>query len=316
MASNKRAEGMIFLKPQNMIVEEAVGTRLFDEPPKREPCDITISDFDETRFKVLVNPDALNMISVHISLGPYGQRLKTDLYGQEIMDSVFPGMSCEPQAGYDFAVQFDLDSPPMDPQELLARVSQMRRHLIAAPITKALQGLRDGTGASLPLMSIETRTNEALFIKPSADSCTFVYALNFPEETDKAVARVMLQQFSKESSKVNGAPPCQFSEAKNPPLEIRDLPVAQQYGQTCGYISFVIFASHIKDEAKFEKSVTMLATFRNYLHYHIKASKTYLHMRMRSKVQGWLQVLNRAVHEQEKEAKTASGKSFKRAAAK
>ena len=112
---------------------------------------------------------------------------------------------------------------------------------------------------------------------------------------------------------MNGAPPCSYSEAKNPPLEVRDEPTIGQYSDGCGFISFVIFAAHIDKPAKFDKSVTMLATFRNYLHYHIKASKTYLHMRMRGKVKGWLQVLNRSHHEKtDKESKTASGKTFKR----
>lgn len=58
---------------------------------------------------------------------------------------------------------------------------------------------------------------------------------------------------------------------------------------------------------RFNKTVTLLSSLRNYLMYHIKASKTYLHMRMRRKVAGWLQVLNRAVHEQgKKEVKTKS----------
>ena len=66
------------------------------------------------------------------------------------------------------------------------------------------------------------------------------------------------------------------------------------------------------DGERAEKAVTLLSGFRNYLHYHIKATKTYLHMRMRKRVQTWLQVLNRAVPEQETEKKTAGGKSFKR----
>lgn len=313
MASAKRAEGMIFLKPQNMILEEAIGTRLFDDPPRREPCEVTMADFDDVKLKVVVTPDRLNFVAVHISMGPLGKRLKTDLYGQEVMDETYPGMSITPDAGFDFAIGFDLDSPPEDPQVLLNKVANFRRYLLAAPITKAFKGLKNGTGATLPLMHIETRPNEAMFIKPGADRCTIIYALSFPEETDRALARVMLQQFAKESSKVNSAPPCQYSEAKNPPMEVRELPGIDKYSTTCGFISFVVFPSHVSSDAKFDKSAAMLANFRNYLHYHIKASKTYLHMRMRRKVQGWMQVLNRAVHEQEKEAKTASGKTFKRA---
>ena len=37
------------------------------------------------------------------------------------------------------------------------------------------------------------------------------------------------------------------------------------------------------------KATNMLVGFRNYLHYHIKASKTYLHMRMRLRVTNLLQ---------------------------
>jgi hypothetical protein len=83
------------------------------------------------------------------------------------------------------------------------KVSSMRRHLLGAPIIKALQGVKTGTGGSLPFMGLETRPTEALFVKPGNDRCTIVFALNFPDETDNAIARVMLQQFAKESSKVS-----------------------------------------------------------------------------------------------------------------
>lgn len=34
--------------------------------------------------------------------------------------------------------------------------------------------------------------------------------------------------------------------------------------------------------------------FRNYLHYHIKYSKVYIHSRMRTKTTDFLKILNRA----------------------
>ena len=54
--------------------------------------------------------------------------------------------------------------------------------------------------------------------------------------------------------------------------------------------------------------------FRNYLHFHIKAAKTNLHMRMRRKVSSWIQIINRAIMTSEKprEMKTSSGKTFTR----
>lgn len=82
-------------------------------------------------------------------------------------------------------------------------------------------------------------------------------------------------------------------------------------GDGAGFISFALEQRHVKGKAK-DKAITLLTGFRNYLHYHIKCSKTYLHMRMRKRVAGWLQVLNRAVPVIESEKKTASGKTFSR----
>ena len=67
--------------------------------------------------------------------------------------------------------------------------------------------------------------------------------------------------------------------------------------------------------AKRENAVTLIQGFRAYLHFHLKATKAYLHTRMRERVVKLLQVLNRAVPDKdpgEKKAKTASGKTFTR----
>jgi actin related protein 2/3 complex subunit 2 len=77
--------------------------------------------------------------------------------------------------------------------------------------------------------------------------------------------------------------------------------------------------------------ISHIQTFRDYFHYHIKASKAYIHSRMRKRTADFLQgtcdnadiiistrllthhaVLRRARPEnEEKERKTASGRTFK-----
>lgn len=54
--------------------------------------------------------------------------------------------------------------------------------------------------------------------------------------------------------------------------------------------------------------------FRTYLLYHIKASKSFLHSRMRSRVEHLLQVLKRAYSEpfEAKAKRTVTGKISKR----
>ena len=81
-----------------------------------------------------------------------------------------------------------------------------------------------------------------------------------------------------------------------------------------GYVSLTVFARHVDSPTKLAKKVDLSLAFRHYLHYHIKAAKTNLHMRMRRKVRGWLQVLNRAAlaSEAPREKKTISGRTFTR----
>ena len=80
-----------------------------------------------------------------------------------------------------------------------------------------------------------------------------------------------------------------------------------------GFVSMVLFDNHLNAKNVF-KTINLLETFRNYLHYHIKCSKAYMHNRMRSKVADWLKVLNRARPDPiaEKAKKVASGRTFVR----
>lgn len=72
------------------------------------------------------------------------------------------------------------------------------------------------------------------------------------------------------------------------------------------YIPFktVLFPRHFQGEAAFD-AISRIQMFRDYFHFHIKASKAYMHSRMRAKVTDFLKVLNRAKPEKVIDAKTA-----------
>jgi len=99
---------------------------------------------------------------------------------------------------------------------------------------------------------------------------------------------------------------------KQPPLELEGYPGLKNV-DTNGFVSFALFDQHLNQKNAF-KTINLLETFRDYLHYHIKCSKAYLHNRMRTKVAAWLQVLNRARPDPiaEKAKKVASGRTFVR----
>jgi actin related protein 2/3 complex, subunit 2 len=225
-----------------------------------------------------------------------------------LLDRLLPGLEITPAEGYNVAIQFDCDNIPGDPTQFLTTVSELKRHIAGGPLDRAFSALLAKTSAVAPPSVVEYRKTEAMFICPSTSKVTVIFQVDFNDITDKAVAKVFLQEFVEAQRAVRTAPPVNYS--KEPPGELVGLSYAFK-GDTAGFISFALEERHISGNGK-EKAITLLTGFRNYLHYHIKCSKTYLHMRMRKRVAGWMQVLNRAVPEESGEKKTAAGKSFVR----
>jgi actin related protein 2/3 complex subunit 2 len=93
-------------------------------------------------------------------------------------------------------------------------------------------------------------------------------------------------------------------------LEIRGVPGLKD-SDNVGYVTFgmyyvyiVLFPRHFQGAAGPE-AISKIYLFRDYFHYHIKASKAYMHSRMRARVDSFLKVLNRAKPEVPGEQKTA-----------
>lgn len=224
-----------------------------------------------------------------------------------MMSQYFSGMETAPDSGYDVAIEFDCENLS-NPEATLEAVSNIKRHFIGGPMDRAFSALARKKGEVTDAVAINYRKNETMFICPSASKVTVVFLVDFEIVTDKALARVFLQEFVEAQRTVRTAPPVSYS--REPPREVAGL-ISSYNPDAAGFISFALEERHVSGSRK-DIAITMLAGFRTYLHYHIKCSKTYLHMRMRKRVAGWLQVLNRAVPELETEKKVASGKTFTR----
>lgn len=55
----------------------------------------------------------------------------------------------------------------------------------------------------------------------------------------------------------------------------------------------VLTPRHISRATR-DNTINLISMLRNYLHYHLKCSKAYMHQRMRAKTNDFLKVLNRA----------------------
>mmetsp|Transcript_21041 Transcript_21041/g.64106 ORF Transcript_21041/g.64106 Transcript_21041/m.64106 type:complete len:312 (-) Transcript_21041:921-1856(-) len=308
----QRLEGMVHLSPQNMILEEAIGPIFKDE--RRQARELRISDFDDVAYKLVVMPEEESVLTLQMSV-PAAEQLKA-AGAQALMDTAFSGMEVAAEPGFDFALRVDAAAAGGDVDALIAQITSFKTLVQGAPLQAQLEKLA-GAGAMMSaaaadgaITAIDYRKGETMYICPGAGRVALVFKVDFQEPTDKSLARVFLQEFADAPRRVNNAPPTSFTP--DPPGELASLglPVGEDIA---GYISFNVFPDHVKTPEKLAKVTRIITGFRAYLLYHIKASKTYLHMRMRSKVAAWLQVLNRATMEgEEKKKKTASGRTFSR----
>jgi len=201
----------------------------------------------------------------------------------------------------------------LPPAELITRLALLKSTLVGGVFDAYFTALL----ANTPLTSTFTfslRSDTQLYFIPKADRVTVIFSLSFQEETDRAIARIFMQEFVEVKRRLGAAPPCTFSN--NSPLELKEFGTVASGSGSAGFIGFISFAvlkNHLEGGKK-EKVVAVLQSFRSYLQYHIKCSKSYFHARMRARVVSLLKVLSRAKQDiiEVKEKKTMSGRTFVR----
>jgi actin related protein 2/3 complex subunit 2 len=298
---------MLLLEYFNRIILETLQQRMEKDPngEKKESVDVVLADFDGVKMHLWnPNPDQRNVITLSISWKCVAVLLKNG--GTDDLKAVYGSMvQPSPEAGYDFTIKFDIDNLPGSKDKFPEAASLLKRHLLAAPFKKAFAAVEKGQ--AFPLLSVEYRDDEAIYIKGEPERVTVVFSIMFKDADDQVFAKIFLQEFADARRNMSNAPAVSFS-SKEAPGEIKGVSGVKE-GEGHGFVTFVLFANHIKNA---DKSINTIQTFRDYLHYHIKCSKAHLHARMRSKVEAFLMVLNRArpTDTAPKEKKTMTGKTF------
>lgn len=290
---------MIILEQVNRIVEETLKEQI---QRKNEggpiPIKITCADFDGVIFDIKSTKEAPHIVTVSIQtkcaqvLNKYGcqQKLKA-IYG--------PYLQAQPLPGFDYTLSLDLNNLPEKTDEICRRFAFLKRHMFASPFDYVFNSYDQGNPVK-EILDIPYRGDERIFIKPEGkDKVTVVYAINFVDPDDVIIGKVFLSEFKKS---ISGAPSVDFSH-RDPPGEIAGIKNLPNKNQNFSYVTIALFDRHFKKEVR-NRTIDMAIIFRNYLHYHIKCSKSLLHTRMRNRVDSLLKILNRAKQELPKEKKT------------
>jgi len=299
---------MILLEYHNRIIEDTLLEKFgITDVSKFDSVEAIIADFDAVTYHLFTDANQKNLLNISISIKCFRELQK---YGvDEILKKQYGSVLKSPEQGYDVTLQIDCANPPQDRAGFARNVALLKRHAFAAPFYKIFNDIEQKKGGALA--ELPYRDEEGLYLKPETDRCIVIFSIQFKDPDDIVLAKVFLQEYADARRTMSNAPSVSYSH-KEPPLElkgVRNLKV----NESQGFVSFVLFQPHMAP-GKREKTIDNIILFRNYLHYHLKCSKAFLHTRMRNRVRTFLQVLNRAKSEPEaKEKKTITGRTFKRA---
>ncbi|KAI9313687.1 Arp2/3 complex, 34 kd subunit p34-Arc-domain-containing protein [Dichotomocladium elegans] len=303
---------MILLDYYNVILKDALEARL--KGGKREAIDMTIVDFDGVKYQ-LETPESKSVLHISLQWSCYPE-LVSHGADQVLQREYGEYLQSTPRQNYDLTLVIDLDKVPPNEEAqdaLVRKVSLLKRNLLAAPFERAFAEQEQYEDPEKPnptseLMAIHYRSEEAIYVKSNVDRVTVIFSTKFKDETDKIFGREFVD--ARRRPALQNAPQVLYSN-REPPMELRHLGL--QDSLDTSYVTFVLFPQHFVRGDVREETISRIQIFRDYLHYHIKCSKAYMHTRMRARVRDFLKVLNRAKPENvNAEKKTASGRTFRR----
>jgi len=137
--------------------------------------------------------------------------------------------------------------------------------------------------------------NEAVYVRSRQQSVRVIYQIQFSCREEEIFGKIFAQEFNEAKRKLAGLPIPPVTWSDQEPGELSSgLLVAPTSGRDVHYFHFTLARQHIVSGSGRDRAIDQLLMFRNYLDYHIKCSKAYMHSRMRFKTAYFLQILNRA----------------------
>jgi len=270
---------------------------------------MTCADFDGAAFKITAAEKAT---ALTISLkSPAGADLMK-FGGRDYLNQVYGSYLVNPIPQYDVTLQIPFPQTAQMSQQDKASLAQkcatLKSYLFSSILLQRMEAASKGQVIS-GMVDVALRSQkERMFVKQDGtDRITVIFSIEFPAYNDAVIGQVFCNEFA--NNKDGGTPSVAYSA--KPPSELKEIRNLPQ-GDRISYLTFVVYDRHFKG-SKMETAAFTITTFRNYLHYHLKCCKSYLHTRMRTRVENLLKVLNRARQVATNvDKKTAAGKTFQR----
>jgi len=292
---------MILLEVNNRIVEETLTVKIKNAQSGQKPESVlvTVADFDGVLYRISNPKDDRTKVNVSISLKFYKE---LQVHGADsVLKREYGDLLVAADDGFDVTVQLDLSNIPENWEEIVKKCGLLKRNCFAAVFEKYFE-FQEKEEVGQEKAVIHYRDDETMYVEAKADRVTVIFSTIFKDASDIILSEVFMREF-KEGRKATHTAPTVLFNNKEPPEDLKDTDA--RTGEGVGYITFVLFPRHTKADTR-DNTIDLIHLFRDYLHYHLKCSKAYIHSRMRAKTSDFLKVLNRAKIEDETSKKKNS----------
>ncbi|KAG5441554.1 Actin- protein 2/3 complex subunit 2 [Clonorchis sinensis] len=286
---------MLFLEIHNRAVEELLLVKFENalQGLKHEKFDHTVSDFDGAVYRLHTLPNDRSKIMVSIYLH-FSRELQAFGATELLQREYGPHFCVDSEQGFTVSLVYDLNHLSGDSRyfsNLARQASLLKRNCFAAIFERFIEFHSLGEEAVGSKRAVlHYRPDETLYIQAQGDRVTVIFSTVFKEPDDVIIGKVFLQELTEVRRRIDRAPQVLYSQG-TPPAELQGTDAA--VGDNVAYITFVLFPRHLTPEAA-PRTTNLIHMLRNYLHYHIKCSKGYVHRRMRAKTHEFIKILNRA----------------------
>jgi len=285
---------ILHLANDNPMVYEAVLFALNSEKDKsRVRDDAALCEFDGAKIKVeyLEVPEGEIESVMRVSLQCKYCRPFKGKGLEEILEAMFGKYLTAPAADFDAAVQFDVDEFDGDNELFASRVSSIKRYAMGSPLWKQFKNLAaDSLPAQAPI-EVQIRPEESYWIVNGGDKVIVAYCIKCVDEDERVLIDLVLKGFNYEHKSTSGAPVITFSDA--PPQEISKNNIKSKGNSD--WLSVTFFKIHVATDDKLMNAMTQAQNLRSFVSMHVKGAKSYISGKMRSRIEYFEKVLDRAV---------------------
>jgi len=292
---------MILLEVNNRIVEETLTVKIKNALSEQKPESVlvTVADFDGVLYRISNPKEDKTKVNVSISLKFYKELQEHG--ADEVLKREYGDLLVAADDGFDVTVQLDLSNIPDNWEEIVKKCGLLKRNCFAAVFEKYFE-FQEKEEVGQQRAVIHYRDDETMYVEAKSDRVTVIFSTIFKDASDIILSEVFMREF-KEGRKATATAPTVLFNNKEPPEDLKSTDA--RTGEGVGYITFVLFPRHTKADTR-DNTIDLIHLFRDYLHYHLKCSKAYIHSRMRAKTSDFLKVLNRAKIEDESAKKKIS----------